>query len=90
MVNYIKLQQQKQRELGRNLTLSEYDDLMGNAGCPKIWLVEYAIGHSIYTSQYLTEAEAMERYNSIPKNSFRNVFQTWDIWGFTERLQAKK
>lgn len=85
--NFIILEQKKHKELGRNLTVNEYNELMENSGCKKIWFVEFAIGHRIYECAYLTEEEARAQYNKIPETDYRKIFSTLDVWGYTERLQ---
>jgi hypothetical protein len=68
------------------MRLAEYDKMMEEKGTPKVWVVNSAFfGGSIYSALFLTEEEARERYDSIPCNCFREIYRTWDIWGWTER-----
>lgn len=73
------------------MLLSEYNKMMEEKGTPKVWVVETASFSGLtHSTVFLTEEEARAMYDSIPANSFRRIFRTWDIWGYTKRLMAKR
>lgn len=76
------------------MTIKEYNAMMEAKGTPKVWVVEYGsstFGSGlVHSSLYLTEEEAKERFDSIPEGSYKAVYETWDIWNFTERQKARR
>lgn len=65
---------------------SEYNKMMEAKGTPKVWVVESGwAGGNIHTELFLTEAEAKTVYDKIPNGWYRNMYRTWDIWGWTKR-----
>lgn len=66
------------------MMLSEYNKMMEEKGTPKVWVVDSAFpGGIIHSELFLTEEEARAEYDSIPVNWFREIYRTWDIWGWT-------
>lgn len=52
----------------------------------KVWAVTSGYSGQIPdTRLFLTEKEAMERYNSIPAEWFRRIYKTTDIWNWTKK-----
>lgn len=76
------------------MLVKEYDAMMEAKGTPKVWCV--ASGSSTYgsglvhRSLFLTEEEARERFDEIPDGYYKKMYQTWDIWGFTERKTSER
>ena len=73
------------------MPVEEYNALMEAKGTPKVWVVEYGWGGGmIQTDLFLTEEEAKVKYDSLPEDWYRNMCQTWDIWGWTGRQKGGK
>ncbi len=72
------------------MLVAEYNKMMEEKGASKVWVVGSAFpGGNIHSSLFLTEEEAREKYASIPSHWFREIYRTWDIWGWTERRRTK-
>ena len=69
------------------MTVKEYNALQEAKGTPKVWIVEtaHSCGCQIYTNVFETEQEAKEYYESQSSCVYRNMYRTWDIWGWTAR-----
>lgn len=76
------------------MTVEEYNKMHEAKGTPKVWVVESCFpGGNISSDLFLKREEAFEKYKKIPDDWFKNMYRTWDIWGFTEKqrqLEKKK
>ena len=69
------------------MTLSEYNAMQEAKGTPKVWCVDFAgfSGTIPYSSLFETEEEATRYFDSLGNVAYKKIYQTWDIWGWTER-----
>ena len=71
------------------MKLEDYIKMQEAKGTPKVWVVESGFFHNIYTDLFQTEEEAKASFDKIPTGWYRKMYQTWDIWGWTERQKRK-
>ena len=68
------------------MTLAEHDAKMESLGTPKVWVVEHGwSGGNIHTDLFQTEEQAAKAYDDLPTNWYKNMYRTWDIWGWLKR-----
>ena len=69
------------------MTLSEYNAMQEAKGTPKVWCVDSASfsGAIPYSSLFETEEEATRYFDSLGNVAYKKIYQTLDIWGWTER-----
>ena len=73
------------------MTVREYNAMQEAKGTPKVWIVDRGSSGAsgmIFTEIFATKEEAKEKYDMIPKSMYKKMYQTWDIWNWTQRNMA--
>lgn len=73
------------------MKLEDYIKMQESRGTPKVWVVESGgvCSHTIHTGLFKTEEEAKASFDKIPTGFYKNMYQTYDIWGWAERQNRK-